>query len=207
MLIMLCHKTRWCLKLCSPPHVPPAPLSLAWHLVKPQEAGAGPRAVWWVLHLGDEGPTRGWGARDGEGPAWVNATLLASVPCLEVLLHGNGVAQGGEKGMAKGASGFWCWESPLFGQNPVLQGNGQILLGCVKQGVWNQLEALAWWTSVVPCLTLSHMSSPAEKPKIKLLWKPWSFFPRVEATLWEGDVKGRKQEGRKEGKEEKGREI
>lgn len=42
------------------------------------------------------------------------------------------MAQGFEKGVVKGASGFWCWESLQFGRNPVLQGNGQALLGCVK---------------------------------------------------------------------------
>lgn len=73
---------------------------------------------------GVEGPEK------GEGPAGVNAS-----PWLQylVLLRGNGVAQGLEKGAVKGASGFWCWESPQVGRNPVLQGNGQILLGCVKR--------------------------------------------------------------------------
>lgn len=75
----------------------------------------------------DVDPTRGPGAGEGEGPVWVNATPLASMPGLEVLLHGNGVAQGVDKGMVKDASGSWCWESPHLGWNPALQGNGWML--------------------------------------------------------------------------------
>ena len=119
------------------PHCPH--FLLAWHPVKPQEAFTAPRTVWRVFRLWDVDPTCGPGAEEGKGLVWVNATPLASVPCLEVLLRGNGMAQGADKGMVRDASGSWCWESLHFGWNPVLQGNGRMLLaaagGCLK-GMW-----------------------------------------------------------------------
>jgi hypothetical protein len=81
-----------------------------------------------VLRLHTLGLTCG---RSGRGQAGTGDTPLASVPRSEVLLRGNGVAQGlGKREVVKGAPGSWAEPGslPLLGQDPALLGNSRMLL-------------------------------------------------------------------------------
>ena len=147
---------------------------LAWHPVRPREDYTALRTVWWVFHLWNVGPTCCPGARGGKGLVWVNATPSASVPCLEVLFRGNGMAQGPDKGMVRDASGCWCWESLHFGWDPVLQGNGRMLAaagGCLK-GMWKDTGGSVLVNKCAP------LSNNALIHQVQQRSQKWTFFEK-----------------------------
>lgn len=108
MLMSLCHKMWWCLKLCSPPHTPLAPLP----------SGLAPDQASGDLHssqdrLADVLPLRCW--PDLWLRSWIRARAWLSFSArFRSFITWERCGSGVEKGLVKVASGSRYWESPTL---------------------------------------------------------------------------------------------